>query len=183
MYKEVISEFQSALQDFAKEKLIESGFTGEEFFFENLKDSNGVENKKATLNIGLEDKTYHVFHADTMRFATVDFSAKSVARIFMSDKLFNQLPLKPDYTTVIESSGWAKVTTQSVDYILSIAKEAFEIALKSYHPNEVFGCCSRYVQCSDAGKCLHPCQLYALGCQYRVNLEAGSVFYGVHKNV
>lgn len=41
-----------------------------------------------------------------------------------------------------------------------------------------FGCCSRYNECSNARKCIHPDQMYATACDYRKNLESGKVFYG-----
>jgi hypothetical protein len=43
---------------------------------------------------------------------------------------------------------------------------------------ERFGCCSKYVECSDALGCLHREDPEYSGCQYRVNLEAGRIFYG-----
>ena len=92
MCKEEILRFQAAMQEFAEEQLINAGFTGKEFFFENLTTPKGADSKKSTMNIGLEDTVHHVFHADPIRFGTVDFSAKSVVRLFMSDKLFEQLP-------------------------------------------------------------------------------------------
>lgn len=36
MCKEEILRFQAAMQKFAEEQLINAGFTGKEFFFENL---------------------------------------------------------------------------------------------------------------------------------------------------
>lgn len=44
---------------------------------------------------------------------------------------------------------------------------------------EVFSCCSLYVDCSDALKCLHIEDEYT-GCRYRKNLEAGRIFYGIN---
>ena len=41
-----------------------------------------------------------------------------------------------------------------------------------------FGCCSRYRECSAAGKCLHDDTLYSSACEYRRNLEKGLIFYG-----
>lgn len=46
-----------------------------------------------------------------------------------------------------------------------------------------FGCCSRYIACSDAKKCIHPDPIYAASCQYRKNLEKGCIFYGKNKNI
>lgn len=47
---------------------------------------------------------------------------------------------------------------------------------------ESFGCCHRYVECSDALKCLHPNLLHSFGCTYKKNLESGKVFYGKNRN-
>lgn len=41
-----------------------------------------------------------------------------------------------------------------------------------------FGCCSRFRQCSDAGRCLIPNVDYSAGCSYRKSLESGKVYYG-----
>lgn len=48
--------------------------------------------------------------------------------------------------------------------------------------SDTFGCCSRYVLCSDELKCIHPDPAFARGCSYRTNLEHGRVFYGKNKN-
>ena len=40
-----------------------------------------------------------------------------------------------------------------------------------------FGCCHLYKECSAARKCLHENKLYARGCQYYYNLNAGRIFY------
>lgn len=45
-----------------------------------------------------------------------------------------------------------------------------------------FGCCHRYVECSDNLKCTHPDKLYSNSCQYKQNLLNGRIFYGVNAN-
>lgn len=56
--------------------------------------------------------------------------------------------------------------------------------LKNYRSKEkTFGCCSQFIKCSDAKRCLHANKLYSTACQYRHNLEAGRIFYGKNKNV
>lgn len=57
-----------------------------------------------------------------------------------------------------------------------------EYSLQRYEPSDRFGCCSKYVACSDALKCLHSNNFYARCCWYRKNLEAGRIFYGKNKN-
>lgn len=44
--------------------------------------------------------------------------------------------------------------------------------------SESFGCCHRFRQCSDAGRCLIPDLDYSSACSYRKNLEKGLIFYG-----
>ncbi len=47
----------------------------------------------------------------------------------------------------------------------------------------IFGCCSRFIECSDARKCVHADDPYYLRCYYRRHhLEAGRIFYGVNCN-
>lgn len=41
----------------------------------------------------------------------------------------------------------------------------------------MFGCCSCYIECSNAGYCLHKSNSKYEGCYYRKNLEAGRNFY------
>lgn len=47
---------------------------------------------------------------------------------------------------------------------------------------DVFGCCSRYIECSNAKKCLHPNWFRSLSCEYKSHLESGEIFYGRNKN-
>ncbi len=44
-------------------------------------------------------------------------------------------------------------------------------------------CCSRYMECSNAGKCVHPDRVFALGCGYRKILASGKIYYGNNRNV
>lgn len=45
-----------------------------------------------------------------------------------------------------------------------------------------FGCCSRFMDCSDAKKCVHENKLYSKACMYRSHLDSGRIFYGKNKN-
>jgi len=45
-----------------------------------------------------------------------------------------------------------------------------------------FGCCGLYVECSNEKKCLQLGNDNYIGCQYRKNLEAGRIFYGINKD-
>lgn len=52
----------------------------------------------------------------------------------------------------------------------------------SQEASSAFGCCSKYRECSDVGKCLIAHQEYSNSCQYRNNLEKGNIFYGKSAN-
>jgi hypothetical protein len=54
---------------------------------------------------------------------------------------------------------------------------------KVFAPVESFGCCSLYVECSDARECLRWRDEEYLGCAYRRNLESGRIFYGQNANI
>lgn len=44
-------------------------------------------------------------------------------------------------------------------------------------------CCSRYMECSNARKCVHPDPSFALVCGYRKKLVKGIIFYGENRNI
>ena len=44
-------------------------------------------------------------------------------------------------------------------------------------------CCSRYLECSDARKCVHPDPSFALACGYRKILASGRIYYGANRNI
>lgn len=70
------------------------------------------------------------------------------------------------------------------ELIVPYLKKLTLFALKHYSSKaSSFGCCSSFVECSDAKKCIHENKLYAKACMYRQNLEANRIFYGKNKNV
>lgn len=84
-----------------------------------------------------------------------------------------------------EDELYIKLYINDVEEINKIDCELKEIYNYLYlnEPVDSFGCCSRYVECSDALKCVSPYKKLARGCQYRKNLEAGRIFYGKNRNV
>lgn len=88
---------------------------------------------------------------------------------------FRKLKSDPNFCRIDIPSADAIV--EYSDLMCSILHEQ----LNSF-PTE-FGCCSRYIECSDERKCIHPDLNMALGCAYRKNLQKGKVFYGKNKNI
>jgi DNA polymerase-3 subunit epsilon len=87
---------------------------------------------------------------------------------------------KSDLSTGTIRIRFDKHSNTLVDYI----RENVRYCLANYESKAGrFGCCHRYIECSDAKKCIHENLLYAKACAYRRNLEEGRVFYGPNKNV
>lgn len=63
----------------------------------------------------------------------------------------------------------------------SLITKALDSYSSSVQPG--FGCCDKYRECSDAGKCIHTNKLYASACTYRRRLMEGKIFYGDKRNV
>ena len=82
------------------------------------------------------------------------------------------------------SDRWLKRRLESIGEIVTLKdniRNILEYELKRTH-GEPFGCCSQYLVCSDARKCIHDDFLFSLGCQYRLNLMENRIFYGKNTN-
>lgn len=84
-----------------------------------------------------------------------------------------------------ENELYIKIYIKDIEDINKIDYELKEIYkyLYSNEPVDTYGCCSRYIECSNALKCTNPDKKLARGCQYKSNLEAGKIFYGKNKNI
>ena len=93
-----------------------------------------------------------------------------------------------DYSTPDTKDGFATYTVdigneqEIEEYIQLIFKNIDKYVYDNYAA-ETFGCCSRFIACSDAKHCVHPDELHAKGCMYKGNLDKGRIFYGKNKNV
>lgn len=84
-----------------------------------------------------------------------------------------------------ENDLYIKIYINCIEDIYKLESELKEV-YKYLYLNEAienFGCCSRYIECSDVMKCINPDKKMARGCQYKVNLESGKIFYGKNKNI
>jgi hypothetical protein len=78
------------------------------------------------------------------------------------------------------SGKWLRVHLKSVNEIDRLKDSIVNILayeLKRTH-GEAFGCCSKYMECSDSRNCIHDNFLFSLCCQYRLNLLENNIFYG-----
>lgn len=84
----------------------------------------------------------------------------------------------------VSNDPWIRIPVKSLSDVLDMAKPicAVYMTVLADFGGERFGCCSRYEQCSDERKCIHPDYIYSRACAYRKNLESGKVFYGKNRN-
>ena len=81
-----------------------------------------------------------------------------------------------------DKTPWGRIlftNFPSFDAHESVVQQIFEEAIQG----NSFDCCSRYLACSNAKKCIHPDIMMASQCTYRQNLHAGRIFYGENRNV
>ncbi len=71
-------------------------------------------------------------------------------------------------------SGKNESILKDSDDIENYGRDNARKAVATYKSSSSFGCCSKYKECSVEGECLHENRLYATGCGYRSNMEAGN---------
>ena len=84
-----------------------------------------------------------------------------------------------------EDDLYVKIYIKDIEEINNLKTELKEIYTYLYlnEPIEQFGCCSRYIECSDLLKCVNSDKKLARGCQYKQNLKNNRIFYGKNKNI
>lgn len=75
-----------------------------------------------------------------------------------------------------------RIHINTIADILSMKEQIFQI-LDSIQVPCTFDVCSRYNECSDQKKCVHPDQVHAKECGYKRKLDKGIIFYGKNRNI
>lgn len=100
------------------------------------------------------------------QMAQITVPTTATIKIVKSDKVFQHVIFKNN-----DSS------------IYSFIRENILYCLANYKATSSFGCCSRFIECSNAKRCVHENKIYSMGCKYRMNLDSGKIFYGENKNI
>ena len=119
-----------------------------------------------------------------------------VLKISIDDKKEVSLYIRKSQYAKINIPGSENIKTSKVDsvfqrvifgieddMIYDYIRENVLYCLANYESSNKFGCCSKFIECSDARECVHENKIYSMGCMYRKNLDAGRIFYGKNKNV
>jgi hypothetical protein len=125
-------------------------------------------------------------------FTTVWFFEKAVirarrlkksVRIELKTEFSRDLELMNFLTPVKSDKSWSKAE-YSEDIITKIIDNADQVYEKCYlDVPEPFGCCSKYLECSDKRRCIQKDKELARECIYKRHLEEGRIFYGKNRNI
>ncbi|MGX8701556.1 hypothetical protein [Caproiciproducens sp.] len=135
----------------------------------------------------ISDKTpYRDSATGELLFARLKTSGSSTYVSF--NKTYKELFIKKGIavTTIKSDPNFIRINLDIFSPIsgyLEALPEIFNQIFIDIFSFPAFGCCSKYVECSDAKRCLHEDIAYATACQYRANLESGRIFYGKNKNI
>jgi len=127
---------------------------------------------------------------ELINYHTILFDKSALFRIHIGK--INYLEVKSAFKELIPKNYntkelksiplWIKVELSNKNDINNLT----DLILETYDETigyEEFGCCSKFMECSDAKKCINPDVSISKGCLYRKNLEEGRIFYGKNANI
>ncbi len=92
---------------------------------------------------------------------------------------FKDVSYKKDDLYIRISIDNYKKISEIEEEIRKIYKSMFISYMNS---EESFGCCSKYLECSDKKRCVNDNIRLRFSCQYKKNLDNGKIFYGINQN-
>ena len=160
--------------------------TSEEKAYESIKPSlvevledNGLDESYLTFEVR---KNYHsvLFKGSSV---IVRFASKPSASLSVSTPT---LSASKGFSSMADERGaaYTKIplaTWEDIQKHTFMLQEILQLIIDRI-PKE-FDCCSRYKECSDAMRCIHPDKDFALLCGYRKILRSGRIFYGKNRNI
>ena len=127
-----------------------------------------------------QHSTIWLFHNAVIRIRKVE----NELRVEIKRDYLELFGLEKEATFRESDASWGRLPSgnHTINRILDNIEMVFEQCYLDTTV-ELFGCCSRYLECSDNKGCVHPDRRFAQGCMYKSNLEEGWIFYGVNRNV
>lgn len=125
-------------------------------------------------------QSYFFFGSKVMEFFP-KASEKGKARLRVKGEIIKAIG---QVNESIKEDKWYTVLPMSTGQYKKLI-EALKLKKKEIFDNltvEPIACCSSFIECSDAKKCLHADDRFYNNCEYRKNLEQGRIFYGKNKN-
>ena len=101
----------------------------------------------------------------------------------ISEEFEDTLPADAAVSRSKSDEGRIRVALQDYVDVLKYVDTFRTVLNRLCRRNREIGCCGRYLECSDAKRCIHPNPKIALSCWYQQNLRDGKIFYGKNKNI
>ena len=167
----------------------------EKYYSDNNIKSNEELIKEAIKNEINDDDYSRFLSVEKLKGEEISIKAKCsiVAKMIFRKKISSYIIVRVDEIRIFDNCGfdvengeeWIRIYVKSIDDVISLSPQLSQVYMNiiKRFEHESFGCCSRYMACSDAKKCVHPNKILAEACQYKTNLDAGRIFYGENRNI
>lgn len=193
LFEEASKTFWEKLQDLLNEIILSNGLPNKSLHIYSNKSVKGKNaGKEVSKSICIYEPEYPLIKDDVdnpgrnfviMNIQDNPKNIELLIRISQYETI--PIPTTAKIKSVASDTAFKHIIfSQTDNSIYDYIKENIFYCLKRYRSKErSFGCCSRFVACSDALKCVHENKLYATSCLYRKNLENGNIFYGENRNI
>lgn len=163
---EQISIFEDPLDASGFEKWIQEKLYG-------VLDRNTTEHKHLSIrrNKGYRSVLYRSGIVFTYNFTAKKNWVKFPVRYARHLPEGSDLDIKPKQGGILIKLESEERARELEDVYCAALDEAIDNGARSY------SCCSRYQECSDAGRCVNPYPDIAIECRYKINLKHGRNFY------
>lgn len=106
---------------------------------------------------------------------------------YINDLILERIKEKISNVQYKENDLYIRVSIDDIDQLDVLEQEIqdifSEMFLQYMSTAESFGCCSKYVECSDEKRCVQNDVRLRCSCIYKKNLDSGKIFYGKNKNI
>lgn len=142
------------------------------------------ENEFPTEHLKLKQNAsyWSIYYYDTFLICSFKFSktANYISFDCRHKKLFDSEKFK--ITQIKSEPNRFRVHFEKANDIMNLSNQIVMI-LKNINIPSTFDICSRYQQCSDQKRCVHPNKAHAKECSYKKKLDKGIIFYGQNRNI
>lgn len=137
-------------------------------------------NEKDTTHVVLTPQKSH-FSIHFFNILCLKLSFGKVNYIYMKSDFKRYFSNSNSFQEMKSLSKWIRIPLSNKNDLIDLAPIIIEI-YDSVTGSDPFGCCSSYLECSDAKECIR-IDLRAKACIYRKNLESGKIFYGKNSTI
>ena len=160
------------------------------FLFANISSKGKNKGSEISKSICISEPEYPAVlnkkQIQNKSYVIMNIQNRSSVKLLIRNKQFEEINV-PSNATVKELKSDLifkyVVFEEGMESLYDYIRSNVIYCVDNYEASNSFGCCSRFMECSDVKRCLHENKLYSKGCSYRRNLDDGKIFYGVNRNI